>query len=520
MRNGSAHGFLRIGGQSNNRTNSKTPPGRGTAPRPSVLTPEPLEGRVLMSAASHLGRAQYTSDATVTDSTVTAAPTTTQSLSTQSLSTQSTTVAALPVMPTSDNYYGAIVNANNYVTNYMYPEYISPDVRLITDLKGTSAATYADGIAALQAQRPGALVGTYHSSRDAQLASTMTDYPRRAVPREGINSSQVLMPEPGVAGADIANYTQTSTKNYLVKNVVQDVVNTGSRLAFLDNVSHNESGFPIAWATTMSMVKTMVTNLHAQSKRVIVNAAWVPGATSNTSVDQMIATGVDGVSLEMALEKNVRTDVTKINTAMAQYRKMLDAGMTVVFIPLGSATGGADTIEKIENESRLQAGFGMMFRKPGDRLFTNELFFRTVPEWTAWPKTFGPALGAATVTKDALGQIIMTRQFANDTLTINVNTKEVTYTAPGTATTTAAATTTSTQSDPVPVSTFSTTPITSTSSDLQPITRQVPAYRPRMGLPCARPARPARPSPARRLRGVSQPPQLAPPERKCEVYPG
>jgi hypothetical protein len=302
----------------------------------------------------------------------------------------------------------------------------------------------------------------------------MTDYPRRAVPREGSNS-QVLMPEPGVAGADIVNYTQTAAKNYLVKNVVQDVVNTGSRLAFLDNVSHNESGFPIAWSTTMSMVKTMVSNLHAQSKRVIVNAAWVPGATSNTSVDQMIATGVDGVSLEMALEKNVRTDVTKINTAMAQYRKMLDAGMTVVFIPLGSATGGADTIENVEIESRLQAGFGMMFRKPGDRLFTNELFFRTVPEWTAWPTTFGPALGAATVTKDALGQIIMTRQFTNYTLTINVNTKEVTYAAPGTSTTTAAATTgtTSTQSDPVPTSTFSSTPITSSSTDLQPITQQV-----------------------------------------------
>src|SRR3954447_9784381 len=120
MRNRMAGRFLRIRGQDNNRTNRKT-----AAPRAAV-PPEPLEGRVLMSAASHLGRAQYTTDATVTDSTVTAAPTsTTQSLSTQSLSTQSTTVAALPVMPTSDNYYGAIVNANNYVTNYMYPEYIS-----------------------------------------------------------------------------------------------------------------------------------------------------------------------------------------------------------------------------------------------------------------------------------------------------------------------------------------------------------------------------------------------------------
>jgi hypothetical protein len=297
----------------------------------------------------------------------------------------------------------------------------------------------------------------------------MTRYPPRAVHREGLTDSQILMKEP-TPDAEIVNYTQAAARKYLVNNVVQDVVNTGSRLAFLDNVSHNESGFPIAWSTTTSVVKEMATNLHAQYRRVIVNAAWVPGITSNTSVDQLIATGVDGVSLEMGFHQNVRTDVTRIKTAMAQYRKMLDAGMTVVLIPLGSATGGADTIENIEIEGRLQAGYGMMFRKPGDRLFTNELFYRTTPEWTKWPQLFGAAVGAATVTKDALGQVIMTRQFANGTLTVNVNTKQVTFAAAGAAATSTPSTAPTSSAAPA---TFSSTPITTSSTQLEPITTQI-----------------------------------------------
>jgi hypothetical protein len=482
MRNGSVRPVRHTLWQRNHSKTSQPAVGAG------AFHPEPLEGRMLLSGTGALGRAQKADNTMLIDpaptqavtAPATADSTTTSSLSTQSLSTQSTTTTAvslLPTMPTSDAWYGAIVNANNYITSYLDNTYVPPDVKLITDLTGNSADTYTTSSAALAAQRPDTLVGTYHSSRDAQLAATMTNYPRRAVPREGLTSSQILMKEPSNANADIVNYTQTQARKYLVTNVVNDVVKTGSRLAFLDNVSHNESGFPIAWSTTTSVIKDMVTQLHAQSRRVIVNAAWVPGVTSNTSVDQMIATGVDGVSFEMGFQAGVRTDVTKIQTAMAQYRKMLDAGMTVVFIPLGSATGGADTIENIEIEARLQAGYGMMFRKPGDRLFTNELFYRATPEWATWPQTFGAPVAAAAVAKDSLGQVIMNRQFANGTLTVNVNTKEVTYAPVGTvtasattSTATAPATTTTTSTDPV---TFSSTPITTSSTQSEPITTQI-----------------------------------------------
>ena len=41
---------------------------------------------------------------------------------------------------------------------------------------------------------------------------------------------------------------------------------------------------------------------------------------------------------------------------------------------------------------------------------------------------FGAALGNTTITTNGAGQIVMTRKFANATLTLNTTTKEVTYT--------------------------------------------------------------------------------------------
>jgi hypothetical protein len=280
----------------------------------------------------------------------------------------------------------------------------------------------------MKATHPDTLVGTYHSSREAQFTGSAGKYPRRAVPREGVADSQVLMTDPRRPEAVVVDYRQAAARQYLVDNIVQDVVTTGSRLAYLDNVSHEETGWPIDWATTMGFIGDLTAQLHARGVRVMVNAAWVPGITSDASVTQLINSGVDGVSLEMGFLGVVRNDVTRINKAMSQYRRMLDAGLTVVLVALGSTTGLPDTVATIAVEQQVQAAFGMMFRQPGDRLFTNEIFWRPVPEWGDWPSRFGAPLAAATVARNASGEIVMTRAFANTTLTLNVTTRTVSYT--------------------------------------------------------------------------------------------
>jgi hypothetical protein len=383
---------------------------RGGCGRSAPLV-ESLESRTLLSELTTAAASTAPAGPVPTADAATAQPPTAEVL--------------LPQMPTSDNWYGAIVNANHYVS----PSYLTnlpAKLSLITDLRGDNAALWAQAVALVQATHPQTLIGTYHSSRDAQLTATMNTYPRRAVPKEGLTADQLLMQEPGYPDAWVVDYRQPAARQYLVDTIVQDVVQTGRPLAFLDNVSHDESGFPIPWATTMDLVHELTTRLHEQGKPVIINAAWVPGITSMDSVDQLIATGVDGVSLEMAFHANVRGDVSLIQTAMQEYRRMLDAGLTVIFIPTGTETGGAATIENIEAEQRLQAAYGMMFRQPGDRLFVNELFFRPTPDWGDWTTRFGLALGDATITANVLGEIVLSRSFTHDLLTANVATKEVT----------------------------------------------------------------------------------------------
>jgi hypothetical protein len=332
----------------------------------------------------------------------------------------------LAVMPSSDNWYGAVLNARTDIASPFYMKDLPPQLSLITDMKAASGLTWARSVAGLQAAHPQMLIGTYHSARDAQPASTLDTYPPRAVPREGLADSQILMTLPSHPEISVVDYAQPAARRYLVDHVVQDVAASGAPLAYLDSVSHNESGFPVPWATTMTVVRDLSSELHALGKRVMINAAWVPGITSTQSVDEFLASGVDGVSLEMGFHENVRGSVARIQTAMQQYRKMLDAGKTIVFCPVITGTG-AEGMADFEVEQRLHAAFGMMFRKPGDRLFNSQLFWRPTPEWATWPQQFGRPLSDAVISTNARGEIIMTRRFTNYALTMNVTTREVKY---------------------------------------------------------------------------------------------
>jgi len=328
-------------------------------------------------------------------------------------------------LPNSDEWYGTILNANTDMASPFNLKNLPPELTMVTDMHGAAGLNWARAVNTVQAAYPQMLIGTYHSGRDAQPASTLATFPPRAVPREGLADSQILMPLASDPNVSIVDYAQPAARKYLVDHIVDDVAKSGRPLAYIDNVSHNECGFPVPWATTMSLVHDVTGNLHAMGKRVIINAAWVPGVTPTQSVDQFIATGADGVSLEMPFLPVVRGSPPRIQTAMQQYRTMLDAGLTVIFCSLATTTGGGNTPENLASEQRLEAAFGMMFRKPGDRLFMNEMFWQPPPDWAAWPRDFGPALADATVATNAQGQVVMTRRFTNCTLSLNTATKEV-----------------------------------------------------------------------------------------------
>jgi hypothetical protein len=265
------------------------------------------------------------------------------------------------------------------------------------------------------------IIGTYHSSRDSETAAVRAvTFPPRAVPLEGLQSSQILY----VSGNEyVVDYSQPAARTYLVSNILSNVLSTQMPVAFIDNVSSDEMGFPMPWSTTMGLISDIVAQLHTQGVRVIINAAWAPGLTSQQNVDALINSGVDGVSLEMAfLDPGVRHSICAIQTAISQYRQMLDAGLTVIFISLP----GTDPSDTGDVEGHLQAAFGLMFRKPGDKLFIAQSYWQPIPDWTGWPARLGTPNGNAVITADAQGEIVMTRQFANGSVSLNTTTRAVT----------------------------------------------------------------------------------------------
>ena len=327
--------------------------------------------------------------------------------------------APLVTLPTSDSWYGSYVNVQDYVTSYL--SNLSPQAGLITDLMGRDQSTWSVAAASVQGSFPSMIIGTYHSSRDSETAAVRAvTFPPRAVPLEGLQSSQILY----VSGNEyVVDYSQPAARTYLVSNILSNVLSTQMPVAFIDNVSSDEMGFPMPWSTTMGLISDIVARLPAQGVRVIIDAAWAPGLTSQQNVDALISSGVDGVSLEMAfLDPGVRHSICAIQTAISQYRQMLDAGLTVIFISLP----GTDPSDTGDVEGHLQAAFGLMFRKPGDKLFIAQSYWQPIPDWTGWPARLGAPNGNAVITTDAHGEIVMTRQFANGSVGLNTTTRAVT----------------------------------------------------------------------------------------------
>jgi hypothetical protein len=94
----------------------------------------------------------------------------------------------------------------------------------------------------------------------------------------------------------------------------------------------------------------------------------------------------------------------------------------VIFISLP----GTDPSDTGDVEGHLQAAFGLMFRKPGDKLFIAQSYWQPIPDWTGWPPRLGTPNGNAVITADARGEIVMTRQFANGSVSLNTTTRAVT----------------------------------------------------------------------------------------------
>jgi hypothetical protein len=70
--------------------------------------------------------------------------------------------------------------------------------------------------------------------------------------------------------------------------------------------------------------------------------------------------------------------------------------------------------------------FGLMIRDPGDKLFIAQSYWQPILDWTGWPARLGAPKGNAVIATNAQGEIVMSRQFANGSVSLNTTTRAVT----------------------------------------------------------------------------------------------
>jgi RTX calcium-binding nonapeptide repeat (4 copies) len=320
-------------------------------------------------------------------------------------------------LPNSDSQLRAQVNVSSWTALPYYQGWISND-GLATDLAATvdeknhdtwpeARSYYQSALRQITAKAPGQIVGTYHSGLHASTKDSEDRYPRRALPAEWFLPSERLLLD---GDSYIVDHRIPAARQKLIRGIVYDVVATGQPLVFLDNFVHPSTGLPFSWAETTSFLRELVGELHFRGVRVIVNVAWNIGRATDADLAQFLATGVDGVALEMPFNANVRNDPVLVARSLVVYRQLLNAGRTVVLVPIEYTT-----LEGMERNSQFLAAYAMMFRQPDDSVFVAHPFWRGAPAWMQWPRLLGRALGAAQVASDGtifrdfeLGRMILT----------------------------------------------------------------------------------------------------------------
>lgn len=161
------------------------------------------------------------------------------------------------------------------------------------------------------------------------------------------------------------------------------------------------------------LLECVGTLAHAAGLSVIVNNAY---ASEPSATYAKYAAWVDGWVREKWLQAGFRKPEHQntLETYMAGDRRTLDAGKLLMLIP--DATFGP-TATAADNE--LAAGYAMLIREPGDKLFVGGLSYPGYLEewpyaWAFWPRDLGPATDKYVRTGN-----VFTRRFERGVLSVD-----------------------------------------------------------------------------------------------------
>ncbi len=328
-------------------------------------------------------------------------------------------------LPNSDHNLRCLVNLSGHAAKYPAESWAT--VPLVTDLSvrhntvPNAGDRFEEVLKLLKRTNPQALVGRYISG--GRVESAIKQYPREAIranqlPHEWLRSATNRVDLSNAKAADLF-------ADLIIAESIQPV----SPIVFLDNIVHPSMlrGW-VSWENTCRFLQRVKHGLNQNGTRLIANLALAPWGMSDGEVE-LLSAAVDGMSFEMPFHRRARGNRQRTRSLIAAYRTWLSAGKLVVFIPVVHALESVpekDRESAKAQEMRLLAGFAMLIRNPGDRLFVASPFWRPEPDWAHWPESFGTPRDEWHFEADH----VLIRHFEHYTLKIDVRSKIVSRTSP------------------------------------------------------------------------------------------
>jgi hypothetical protein len=265
-----------------------------------------------------------------------------------------------------------LVNVNQYIWEYMHshPDWFSLDKTItdfvIQDVAVTGRARAAEQYTRIRSylEQRNLSVGTYMSGTTVGPDAEQTRYPATNISIEKMpTDARYVSRWPGDPNRRIIDVADPGTRHALQDQIRMAWASIPAPIRFVDNAAiHSSAGKGQAWVEYCRNMRELRDIAEGFGSRAIFNISAHIGYLTSEELQQLItAIGHHGIALEMPMPAT--TDKVTISRAEMQYRKLLDAGMGVIMIPVN-----------IDEESVTR--WTLDWRRAEDHLYTAHLFWQ------------------------------------------------------------------------------------------------------------------------------------------------
>jgi len=274
--------------------------------------------------------------------------------------------------PDSSHYWRVLINVNQYIEKR--PKAWFAQDKVITDLAFEKVDPVNHDVVEKQYSKlrhdlesRGLYVGTYISGRTVKPEAEQTSYPPGTVSIEQMPANaRYIGTWPNQPDRKIIDVRDPDTRHALQAGITHLWEASPAPIRFVDNAAvHPAMGRDEPWRAYCENMAELRKIAESQGSRVVFNIAMHVALLSDEDTQDLIqAVGRDnGIALEMPWHQNIQKSPELTAKAVARYRQLLDAGLVVIMMPVGTPASTLD-------------GWIHTWRKPTDHLYISGIFWK------------------------------------------------------------------------------------------------------------------------------------------------